>query len=112
MFTTTSMNRLNVCRFPSHHPDATIGLVAVRHFDHLGMGSVRDFMRDFLEAFSNSGIAFAIRTKTASTFPHASCCYNVPVFSEPLSEYAPLLCDYLLILPLHLKLDYFLTATV
>jgi hypothetical protein len=66
------MNRLNVCRFPLRHPDATIGLVAARHFDHLGMGSVRDFMKDFLEAFSNSGIAFAIRTKTTSTFTHAS----------------------------------------
>jgi hypothetical protein len=66
------MTGLNVCRFPLRNPDATIGLVAVRHFDYLGMGSVRDFMRDFLEASSNSGIALATRTKMASTFPHAS----------------------------------------
>lgn len=66
------MNALDVCRFPLRGPDATIGLVAVRHFDYLGMGRVRDFMRDFLEASSNSGITLAKRTKMASTFPHAS----------------------------------------
>ena len=66
------MKGLNVCRFPLREPDATIGLFAVRLLDYLGMGSVRDFMRDFLEASSNSGIALATRTKMASTFPHVS----------------------------------------